>query len=234
MYCMLLEHIASCDFFQCDRDEIEQEILSWDFWIDFSLLWDIVSFCSRLWLIQIETNTMKCQSLTDRLRDLTEKRDRERNRFSVAETPQVVAESPQSKVKESKVNNSIEKEIIENDIIKEETTKTPVGVPVPKKSIVNKNNKADAIALYDKIKEMCTVVDGDLSDCVVLHSKLKLYWWSPPENLWIIIQKMKDTWLSKFYSISSPWKLADNLWTIVEKIKAESAKNKVVSWKWVI
>ena len=108
IYNMFLEHIWSCNFFECKRDDIEQEILAWDFWIDFSLLWDIVSFCGRLWLIQIDWNIIKCQSLTDRLSDLIDKRNRERNRVSVTETPQEVAEMPQSKVKESKsiINNT--------------------------------------------------------------------------------------------------------------------------------
>ena len=110
VYCMLLEHIAWSDYFVSKRDEIEQEILAGDFWIPVTELVDIVSFCDRLGLLQIENENMKCQSIVDRLQDLIIKRERERNRVSVAETTQVVAESPQSKVKESKV-----KEIKQNN-----------------------------------------------------------------------------------------------------------------------
>jgi len=122
-------------------------------------------------------------------------------------------------IKDNIWNESIWNEIIWEE--KKETEKTPIGVPVSKKSIINKQNKPWAVEIYDKIKEICIVVDWSLDDCVVLRSRLEKYWWDPVVNLWVIIQKMKDTWLSKFYSISSPWKLADNLWTIVEKIKAE-------------
>jgi len=109
-----------------------------------------------------------------------------------------------------------------NDIIKEETT-TEV-VPWKKKSIINQHNKQWAIDIYDKIKEMCVVVDWDLNDCVVLRSKLLNYWPDPVNLLELLITKMRDTGLSKFYSVSSPWKLADHIGTIVEKLKSEKPK----------
>jgi len=115
VYCMLLEHIASCDFFTAKRDVVEQEIIAGDFWVSVEILSDIVSFCGRLDLLQNEDWTLKCKSLIERLQDLISKRDRERNRVSVAETTQPVAEKTQSKVKESKGNKIKEKinEIIE-------------------------------------------------------------------------------------------------------------------------
>lgn len=110
---------------------------------------------------------------------------------------------------------------------KEETEKTTDVVPGSKpKSIINKQNKPWAIQIYDKIKEMCVVVDWTLDDCVVLRSRLEKYWTDPTNLLEIMITKMRDTWLSKFYSVSSPWKLADNIGTIVEKLKAETEKQK--------
>ena len=113
VYNMLLEHIGSCDYFIAKWDIIEQEIIAGDFGVPVEKLIDIVSFCDRLGLIQIDWETIKCESLTDRLQDLITKRDRERNRVTVAETTQTVAESPQSKLKESKLKNSKEKEIKE-------------------------------------------------------------------------------------------------------------------------
>ncbi len=110
------------------------------------------------------------------------------------------------------------------DIIKEETT--PVGVPWKWRSIINKNNKTWAIQIYDKIKEMCVVVDWSLDDCVVLRSKLEKYGGDPVWLLEIMINKMRDTWLNQYYSVSNPWKLADNLGTIVEKLKAEKPQKK--------
>lgn len=106
IYCMLLEHISSCDYFVSKRDDLEKEILAWDFGVSVAEMQEIVSFCDRLKLLEIDWELLRCQSLCDRLKDLTDKRSRERNRVSVAETQQPVAESPQSKVKESKVKES--------------------------------------------------------------------------------------------------------------------------------
>lgn len=102
VYCMFLEHLGSCDFFVAKWDLVEKEIIAGDFGVSVTEMTDIIDFCGRLGLIQIDNETIKCQSLTDRLKDLTDKRERERNRVSVAETTQPVAETPQSKVKESK------------------------------------------------------------------------------------------------------------------------------------
>ena len=114
IYCMILEHIGSCDYFISKRDEVEQEIIAWWFWVPVADLIDIVSFCGRLDLLQIEWNEMKCKSMNERLSQLIEKRERERERekpkdnkwkfVSVAETTQPVAEMPHSIVKYSKVN----------------------------------------------------------------------------------------------------------------------------------
>jgi len=109
---------------------------------------------------------------------------------------------------------------------KEETETTTAVVPSKPKSIINKQNKPWAVEIYDKIKEMCVVVDWTLDDCVVLRSKLIKYWNNPSNLLEIMITKMRDTWLSKFYSVSNPWKLADNIGTIVEKLKSESKPKK--------
>lgn len=119
IYCMLLEHIAWSDFFTAKWNDIEKEIIAGDFSVPVAELVDIVSFCDRLGLVQIDWEYMRCQSLTDRLSILVDKRDRERNRVSVAETTQVVAESPHSKVKESKVK---EKKINNKEIISKDTT----------------------------------------------------------------------------------------------------------------
>lgn len=82
---------------------MEQEILAWDFGVSVAEMTEIVSFCGRLNLLQINEKQITCQSLTDRLSDLIEKRDRERKRVSVAE-------KPQSKVKEIKGKKIEEKE----------------------------------------------------------------------------------------------------------------------------
>ena len=115
VYAMLLEHIWSCDYFTCKWDSIEQEILAWDFWVTVTEIIDIVSSCGRLDLVQIEWDFLKCSSMNERLSNLTAKRDRERNRVSVAVTTQPVAETPHSIVKNSIVKNRKEKEVIKEE-----------------------------------------------------------------------------------------------------------------------
>lgn len=188
---------------------------------------DIINYLFELWLLIEEWEYMYSPSLLYRMQLRKDKKLRQSEWWKKAmlsrwkDKSGIVSDKLliTSKVKESKVNNIIEEEIIEKET-------TPVGVPEKPKSIINKWNKPWAIEIYDKIKEMCIVVDWSLNDCVVLRSKLEKYGGDPVNLLEIMITKMRDTWLSKFYSISSPWKLADNLWTIVEKLKAETEKEK--------
>lgn len=49
----------------------------------------------------------------------------------------------------------------------------PTPLSPKKRSIVNKHNKVEAIAVYDTIKQYAEIVDGTLEDCVVLASRLK-------------------------------------------------------------
>ncbi len=95
IWCMLLEHIAWCDFLQAKRDELEVEIVAGDFGVSVAEMKQVVDFCSRFDLLQIDAEILRCQWLTDRLQPLMEKRERERTRVSTAE-------SPQSKVKKKK------------------------------------------------------------------------------------------------------------------------------------
>jgi hypothetical protein len=88
-------------------------------------------------LFQIHENVIKCESLNERLQDLTSKRERERSKYSENKEdtkkeflPISAAETPQSKVKESKVNKNKEKEdnnILERNKISDEivSTETP-------------------------------------------------------------------------------------------------------------
>ncbi len=140
------------------------------------------------------------------------------------------ANALQSHSESNAIKDSIWKEIIKKEIIEEETTAE--AVPIKKKSIINKNNKKWAVDIYDKIKEMCVVVDWSLDDCVVLRSKLEKYGGDPVNLLEIMITKMRDTGLNQYYSVSNPWKLADNIGTIVEKLKADNPKknNTFISW----
>lgn len=189
---------------------------------------DIINYLFDIWLLIEDGEYMYSPSLLHRMQLRTDKKLRQSEWWKKAMIGRWKDKSGTtsdkllitSKVKESKV-----KEIKENynkEIIEEEIT--PTGVSEKKKSIINKNNKAWAVEIYDKIKEMCVVVDGDLSDCVVLRSKLEKYGRDPVNLLEVMINKMRETWLNQYYSISNPWKLSDNLWTIVEKLKSDKPK----------
>lgn len=116
IYCMLLEHIASCDFFISKRDDIEKEILAGDFWVSVTEIIQVVDFCLRIGLLQMELDYLTCYWLKERLKELIEKRERERSRdkpkdwkwkfVSVEFLPQEYTEMPQSKGKESKGKES--------------------------------------------------------------------------------------------------------------------------------
>ena len=109
VWCMMLEVLTESDFFTRALDEIEIEILSADFGIDADLFSEIIQYMLRLRLLQTADNgELLSQKLTDRLQPVVDKR-RNSSKKGVS-----VAESTQSKVKESKVNKS-----------KEEKEKTP-------------------------------------------------------------------------------------------------------------
>ena len=228
VYCMLLEHIAWSDYFVSKRDEIEQEILAGDFWIPVTELVDIVSFCDRLGLLQIENENMKCQSIVDRLQDLIIKRERERNRVSVAETTQVVAESPQSKVKESKV-----KEIKQNnnkEMVSKDTAIAEYGNQYLNtlesliKNVCKENNilyswkwqkerQALNWLLSKKMEDRLKELDMTLSDLIktVIPISAKIKYWKTLSSAVLIYYNWEDiynkakkeftenrSWVSKF------------------------------------
>lgn len=126
--------------------------------------------------------------------------------------------------------DSIGKDKVDEDSIVEENKGEILSndnTPYKKKNIINKNNKQPATKIYDYIKKLTGVIDGDLSDCVYLHYKLESithYEGSSIEKLEQIIPLMIKSNLSKFYSISSPSKLCENLGTIVAKLTTEKFK----------
>jgi len=219
LFFMILESMAEEEDGYIDRVAIGG--LSISYWLPIDKLTEFIDYCINIWLFlecksgiysrRMSDHKKTRKSLSEAWKQWAKRRWD--NREAIA-TP--LTTPMQRKGKERKGEESKEKD----NIIKEEASTTDV-VPWNKKSIINKFNKDNAVKVYNKIKEMCTVIDWDLNDCVVLYSKLKLYWWDPIDNLWVIIQKMRDTWLAQFYSTSSPEKLAKNMGTIVEKLKIQ-------------
>lgn len=128
-YVMLLETLTEADNFQLElRKELDWKILAGDFGIDSERLKDIFKLMEELELIKIKDCLVVCESLNERLEPVLEKREKSREqslnknrdekgqyqvvsvaetRVSGAEMGVSVAETPQSKVNESKVNNYI-------------------------------------------------------------------------------------------------------------------------------
>lgn len=98
-------------------NDIEKEIIAWDFGVSVAEITQVVDFCCKITLLHVEWDHITCIWLKERLKDLIEKRDRERGRdkpkdekgkfVSATETHSNDTVMPQSKVKESKVNNNI-------------------------------------------------------------------------------------------------------------------------------
>jgi len=201
-----------------------QVILDYQNWKEIVDIWPIKFIWSRVKKQLDEDNKKRAEEIEKRRIagiEWNKKRwwDRKSSQViaSATKSSQVIADNVN-------VNDTVNVNDNDNkkDITKEETT--PSGVSWKKKSIINKHNKPWAIEIYDKIKEMCVVVDWTLDDCVVLRSKLEKYWTDPVNLLDIMITKMRDTWLNKYYSVSNPWKLAEHIGTIVDKLKSEKPK----------
>jgi len=106
VWCMMLELLTNADFFKIHIGSLEIEIFSADFGIDADSFSEILAYMLKLSLLQTEDNCeYLSQKLTDRLQPVIDKRRNSR--------PKVVsvAESTQSKVKETKVKETIKKDI---------------------------------------------------------------------------------------------------------------------------
>lgn len=127
IWCMLLEKLTESDNFEIILDDISYELISWDFEISSDLLKNIVDYLILLKLLIKENNIIYSNWLKERLQSVIDKRNRNRDNISdrkrddsgkfVTETDRnptapgiSVTETPQSKVKESKIkdNNIIE------------------------------------------------------------------------------------------------------------------------------
>ena len=120
---MLLEVLTDAEHFKIDIDEVEVELLAGDFGIESELLSEMITYFSRLKLIQIDDGVTTCNSLVERMQPLLDKRERQKSYSKSKKTTknnnEIVndvensindVENTQSKVKESKVKESKVKE----------------------------------------------------------------------------------------------------------------------------
>lgn len=135
---MILELLASNEYFEYEWSEINIELLSPDFDIDSDVIKEIVDYCIKLNLLQITNGYLHCDKLTFRLEEtlMTRRKgycNNNAKRYQLKGVNVDINEvnvdiNTQSKVKESKLNESKEKEIKVNESIvnetKEEVNKT--------------------------------------------------------------------------------------------------------------
>ena len=136
VYCMLLEALTDADDLQIKLDQTEKELLAADFGIDTEIFMAILNYMQSLGLIRIENDLLFCPVLSERLKQVFEKREKAKKAYQkqknknkrVSETETKVSatentvsdtEMTQSKVKESKVNNIKEKKRDDISLLKE-------------------------------------------------------------------------------------------------------------------
>jgi|SRR5688500_8692871 len=116
LYNMILEYMADKDFFRIQYSDMSFELMSGDFNEDPPRIKEVVDYFIQLDLFQLTDGYIKCKTLEARLSGVVEKRARAKEqakeqpringRFTSNNTgePDIsVTETPQSKVKESKV-----------------------------------------------------------------------------------------------------------------------------------
>lgn len=115
VYNMLIEVLTEADFFSITLDDLTIELLAGDFDVDSALVTEIINYCVYIKLLIREENTIFSEGLKKRLQPVIDSRNRvktykEQNKLTKGRVSTV--ETPQSKVKESKVNKT--KDINEN------------------------------------------------------------------------------------------------------------------------
>ena len=160
VWCYILETLTDTDFFEIEYSELDQELLAADFDISVDELRNIIDYCCKINLLQLNEDGTRLYSETHKKRfsGLITKRERDRERLSKLissrkqENKDVIAaktnftdnshgENPHSKVKESKVKESKVKNIIYpyQDIV--DLWNSTCGSVLPKVKSLNDNRR---------------------------------------------------------------------------------------------
>ena len=118
VWCFLLEVLTDSDYFETNWDEINIELLSADFDISSEELKEIVEYCVKLDLLQIENNKLFSKTHRGRFNALLVKRSRDRD--YIKSEKEVIANENHTEIPNNEVIVT-DKEVIvtENDIVKE-------------------------------------------------------------------------------------------------------------------
>jgi hypothetical protein len=135
IYVMMLEHLSDCEYLQYEWSELNIELLTPDFDIDATELIEIIDYCVKLKLFEIDLGYIYSQKFYDRNQDVLNTR----KGFSLLNSPlsvlkrnklpdngvnpeltmvnqELIHRVKESKVKESKVKESIVEESKEDQI----------------------------------------------------------------------------------------------------------------------
>jgi len=111
VWCMLLEYLTDCDFFEFEYNDLNIELLSGDFCVDPEYLRNIIDYCVSISLLSHEDGKIFSYRHRERFESLLSKRKRERKGV-------IADDNSQNKVNNNIVYYSKEKEkekVIEND-----------------------------------------------------------------------------------------------------------------------
>lgn len=98
VWCYFLEELTYADYFTISYTDIDKELLAADFDVYVEELEQIVDYCTRLGLLEVEDGELFSPAHKKRLQDLTDKRAKmreQRNGESSAQTQQTTAQTPQ-------------------------------------------------------------------------------------------------------------------------------------------
>lgn len=125
IWCMILEYLTGSDGNVFPYSDTEFELMAGDFGVSATEIRDVVDYCIRLELLFNKNGFVNSDSLDERLAPVYEKRNkakelskqqqRQNGKFANSNTVSYVvsvAETPQSKVKESKLNETKVKESV--------------------------------------------------------------------------------------------------------------------------
>lgn len=112
IWCMILEYLTDQEHFRFQVSDINIELMSGDFDVEPAHIKEVMEYCFIVGLLQIENEMVMSSRLVERLQPVLSKRERRKTTSETTQRgsngefrPQKPAETPQSKVKESKVKH---------------------------------------------------------------------------------------------------------------------------------
>lgn len=93
LYCMVLEYLADCDFFESPYDDMTKLLIAGDIGIDLARLAEIMSDFFLVKLLTLQDGKFWSEGLKKRLEQVTEKRNKMREKRKIVCAPQTPTNS---------------------------------------------------------------------------------------------------------------------------------------------